>query len=64
MQAPAQLQATIELLDQIFETRYPADRTMATYFKQRRYIGSKDKAVISEYFYTVLRNRLSFDYLI
>lgn len=64
MQAAAQLQATIELLDEIADTRYPADRTMARYFKQRRYIGSKDKAVISEYFYTVLRNRLSFDYLI
>lgn len=64
MRAPAQLQATIELLDEIAENHYPADRTMASYFKQRRYIGSKDKAVISEYFYTVLRNRLSFDYLI
>lgn len=64
MQAPAQLQATIELLDEIFETRYPADRTMASYFKQRRYIGSKDKAVISEYFYTILRNRLSFSFLL
>ena len=64
MQAPAQLQATIELLDEIEEHAYPADRTMAAYFKQRRYIGSKDKAVISEYFYTVLRNRLSFDYLL
>lgn len=64
MQAPAQLQATIELLDDVFETRYPADRAMAAYFKQRRYIGSKDKAVISEYFYTVLRRKLSFEYLI
>ncbi len=64
MQAPAQLQATIELLDEIAEHSYPADRVMASYFKQRRYIGSKDKAVISEYFYTVLRNRLSFSYLI
>jgi len=64
MQAPAQLQATIELLDEIAETSYPADRTMASYFKQRRYIGSKDKGVISEYFYTVLRNKLSFEYLI
>ncbi len=64
MQAPAQLQATIELLDEIHDTHYPADRAMAMYFKQRRYIGSKDKAVISEYFYTILRNKLSFTYLI
>ena len=64
MRPAAQLQATIELLDKIEETRYPADRTMAQYFKQRRYIGSKDKAAISEQLYTVLRNRLSFEYLL
>ncbi len=64
MQAPAQIQATIELLDEIARHRYPADRTMAAYFKQRRYIGSKDKATISEYFYTILRNRLSYEYLL
>ena len=64
MRPAAQLQATIELLDKIEETRYPADRTMAQYFKQRRYIGSKDKAAISEQLYTILRNRLSFEYLL
>lgn len=64
MRPSAQLQATIELIDKIDETRYPADRTMAQYFKQRRYIGSKDKAVISEQFYTILRNRLSYEYLL
>jgi len=64
MRPAAQLQATIELLDKIEETRYPADRTMAQYFKQRRYIGSKDKAAISEQLYTVLRHRLSFEFLL
>ena len=37
---------------------------MAQYFKQRRYIGSKDKAAISEHFYHILRNRLSYEYLL
>ena len=64
MRRAAQLQATIELLDEIFETRYPADRIMSRYFKQRRYIGSKDKAAISENLYTVLRNRLSYEFLL
>lgn len=64
MRPAAQLQATIELINTIDETRYPADRTMAQYFKQRRYIGSKDKAAISEQLYTILRNRLSFEYLL
>jgi 16S rRNA (cytosine967-C5)-methyltransferase len=64
MKPAAQLQASIELLDELAANAYPADRTMAQYFKQRRYIGSKDKAAISEYLYTVLRNRLSFEYIL
>ena len=64
MRPAAQIQATIELLDQISIDSYPADRTMAQYFKQRRYIGSKDKAAISEGFYQILRNRLSYEYLL
>ncbi len=64
MRHAAQLQATIDLLDQIEETRYPADRIMSSYFKQRRYIGSKDKAAISENLYTILRNKMRFEYIL
>lgn len=64
MRHAAQLQATIELLDQIAETKYPADRIMSTYFKQHRYIGSKDKAAISENLYTILRNKMRFEYIL
>lgn len=64
MRPAAHLQATIELLDEIAETHYPADRIMAAYFKQRRYIGSKDKAAISENLYTILRNRLRYEYIL
>ena len=64
MRHAAQLQATIDLLDEIAETSYPADRIMSSYFKQRRYIGSKDKAAISENLYTILRNRMRFEYIL
>jgi len=64
MRPAAQVQATIELLDELTQTRTPADRLMAGYFKQRRYIGSKDKAAISEQFYSVLRQKLSLSYLL
>lgn len=64
MRPPAHIQATIELLDQIEESRFPADRVMASYFRSRRYIGSKDKFAISEHFYSVLRQRLSLAYLL
>lgn len=64
MQAAAQVQAAIELLDESITTGYPADRLMANYFRARRFIGSKDKAAISELFYTALRSRLSLEYLL
>lgn len=64
MRHAAQLQATIELLDEIEETKFPADRVMSNYFKNNRYIGSKDKAAISENLYTILRNKLRFEYIL
>lgn len=64
MRPAAHAQATIELLDLLSADGYPADRTMAQYFKQRRYIGSKDKKAVSGQFYAVLRNRLSLQYLL
>lgn len=64
MQPAAQVQAVIELLEESIETKRPADRLMANYFRQRRYIGSKDKAAISELFYACLRGRLSLEYLL
>ena len=64
MRPAAHVQASIELLDELSTSRTPADRLMAGYFKQRRYIGSKDKAAISENFYAVLRQKLSLEYLL
>jgi len=64
MKPAAQIQASIELVDDVMESAFPADRIMANYFRARRYIGSKDKAAISEYLYTVLRNRLAYEYLL
>ncbi|RBP48580.1 RsmB/NOP family class I SAM-dependent RNA methyltransferase [Arenicella xantha] len=64
MRPAARVQATIELLDERAESGYPADRIMAAYFKQRRYIGAKDKAAISEYFYSVLRQQSSLTFLL
>lgn len=55
MRHAAQLQAAIELLDETLEERQPADRLMAQYFRGRRYIGSKDKAAISQWIYVALR---------
>jgi len=60
MKASSQIQAAIDLLSQIEEERRPADRILSSYFRSRRYIGSKDKAAISEIIYAVLRNKGSY----
>ena len=64
MRPAAQIQASIELLEQIDANRRPADRVLAHYFKQRRYIGAKDKKAIAELFYAVVRERLSLEFLL
>jgi len=35
----------------------PADRTVSSFFKKRTYLGAKDRRVISEYFYGIVRHR-------
>lgn len=57
MKYSAQIQAAIEILKDMAENHRPADRVIAYYFKQNRYIGGKDKKAISESVYGVLRHR-------
>ena len=61
MKPGACIQATIDLLTTINDaweqgSRAPADAMIAKYFRQRRYIGSKDRAAVSELIYYILRN--------
>ena len=61
MQPAAHIQATIEVMEHLqsvwaADRRAPVDALLATYFKQRRYIGSKDRGAISDLLYFVLRN--------
>lgn len=64
----AQIAAAIEILEEI-QGRWqagqstPTDALLASYFRDRRYIGAKDKGFISRRVYTVLRQggRLQFD---
>lgn len=63
MKPAAQIQAAIELLELIDEQKMPADRLMAKYFRDHRYIGSKDKATISEWLYLTLRRKAMYAWL-
>jgi 16S rRNA (cytosine967-C5)-methyltransferase len=53
----ARVQAAIELVATIAESRSPADRMVQAYTRERRYIGAKDRAAILRLTYGVLRHR-------
>jgi 16S rRNA (cytosine967-C5)-methyltransferase len=57
MTPPARLAAVIELLTLVDETRRPADAAISAYFRERRFIGSKDRADISGSAYRIMRRR-------
>lgn len=61
MQPAAHIQSSIEVIEHIqsiwkADRRAPVDALLAKYFKDRRYIGSKDRGAISDLVYFVLRH--------
>jgi 16S rRNA (cytosine967-C5)-methyltransferase len=61
MQDAARIQSAIEMMEHIqsiwsADRKAPVDALFADYFKQRRYIGSKDRGAISDLVYFVLRH--------
>lgn len=59
MTPSARVQAAIELIDQVIHEAKtkgaPADRLISTYFKTRRYAGSKDRRAVRELVYRAVR---------
>lgn len=53
----ARLQAAIDILSTIAETRHPADRVFDGWARASRFAGSKDRVAVSELVYGVLRHR-------
>ncbi|MDO8289489.1 MAG: RsmB/NOP family class I SAM-dependent RNA methyltransferase [Parvibaculum sp.] len=53
----ARLQAAIEILSNIAETRHPADRVFDGWARGSRFAGSKDRAAVGELVFKVLRHR-------
>ena len=51
----ARIQAVIELLANIIEEPRPADGTVSAYFRDRRFIGSKDRQAINVRTYRIIR---------
>ena len=59
MTPSARVQAAIEVLDQVIESARsdgpPADAIVSTYFKTRRYAGSKDRRAVRELVFRAIR---------
>lgn len=67
MKAGAQVAEAIAILDDILYAwsvgeRVPADGVMARHYKQHRYIGSKDRQIISGHIFFVLRHKLQLEW--
>lgn len=59
MTPAARIQAAIEIIDALNSTAMPADRMLRDWFRARHFMGSKDRAAVSERVYDVLRHRAS-----
>lgn len=62
MKQSARLSSTIEILTLQGLEEKPLDQICHTYFKNRRYIGSKDRQAISALVYGIMRHRGSCDW--
>jgi 16S rRNA (cytosine967-C5)-methyltransferase len=57
MTPAARIQAVIDLCGETFmKDTMPADKVAHAYFRENRYIGSKDRREISKIYYSVLRH--------
>ncbi|MFC4351680.1 RsmB/NOP family class I SAM-dependent RNA methyltransferase [Fodinicurvata halophila] len=64
MTPAARMQAAIELYEGMNGTQRPSDRVAADYFRQRRYIGAKDRRDITLQCYGALRSHARLDWWI
>ena len=55
MKPASRIKSTIELLGNLKASPVPMDKTIADYMRNRRYIGSKDRANIAQRLYDIMR---------
>ena len=60
MKPASRVQAIIEILTEVLKDKTPCDVILDNYFKQRRYIGSKDRRFISDNVWKIIRNRTKY----
>ncbi len=64
MTPAARIDACISILSVIGTVKVPMDTVIGDYMRQRRYIGSKDRAYIAEHVYMCMRHKARFAWLI
>ena len=64
MKEASRIQAIIEVITEVIKDKVPADIILDKYFKERRYIGSKDRRFISDNSWKIIRNRLRYSEMI
>lgn len=60
MKDASRIQAIIEVLDNVLQDKLPADVILDKYFKERRYIGSKDRRQIADNVWKIIRHRVTY----
>lgn len=60
MKQASRIEAIIEVLAEVLEDKTPADLILDKYFKERRYIGAKDRRFIADSVWKIIRNRLKY----
>src|SRR4051812_13155276 len=60
MTPAARLQMAIEILEGLEQTAQPADRFLKSWFRSRRFAGSKDRRAIAERVFSIQRRRAHF----
>lgn len=58
MKEASRIQAVIEIITEVIADKLPADVIADKYFKDRRYIGSKDRRFIADLVWKIIRNRM------
>ncbi|MCG8494235.1 MAG: RsmB/NOP family class I SAM-dependent RNA methyltransferase [Sneathiellales bacterium] len=62
MRPSARLAAVVEILDAMDEKAGPAEHASRSYFRSRRYAGSKDRRWVNEALFSLFRNRGMLDW--
>ena len=57
MTPAARINAVLEIYERMEKIRIPMDSTVGDYMRQRKYIGSKDRAAVAELAYSIMRHR-------